>query len=555
MLREATRQRTPEPDDRIGSERRALGIYYTPNHVSAVLCDWAVRKSTDRVLEPSFGGCVFLVEAAAALRERGAQRPFAQLYGCDVDKRAFIHLQNAFPNRDIQSRFVRKDFLQLSLGGHLRSTVDAIVGNPPYISNHNMTEAQRLSARQSAAAGPLDVRITASLWAHFVNHSLTFLADQGRLAMVLPGAAFRTDYGQRLLAQLGRRFRHVDVINLKERVFARQGIDETPSILLCDGWNDADGKRSATMRSAETMQDCGQQILALRSRRSRAPRVADPRNESAMSVFRRLGQFRLGDLATIKIGIVTGANYFFALRPSDIEVLQLPAGATLPFFAHISMSPALEVRQSDLRQAMRLNEKCLLLHPAGHAKDKRLKAYLASFPKDERHSNRTFQKRAQWYQPSEGQVPDAFLSYMNAHSARMVINSAQLQSLNNIHRVYFEPSVDCAQRKLIALTLLSSAGQLAAELLGRRYSGGVLKLEPSDAARLPIPGFARRQTTLIEATWRAVNVALRAVNYEVAVAHADRIVAACAPGIEGDLQVSRELLNSLRADRTINRIN
>src|ERR1700722_3845679 len=122
-------------DNRDTTERRALGIYYTPHRVSSSLCDWAVRRDSDRVLEPSFGGCVFLVEAAAALRERGAQRPFTQLYGCDVDKRAFTHLQNAFPKRDIRSRFVRGDFLQLALGGHLRSTVDAVVGNPPYISN------------------------------------------------------------------------------------------------------------------------------------------------------------------------------------------------------------------------------------------------------------------------------------------------------------------------------------------------------------------------------------------------------------------------------------
>src|ERR1700681_41651 len=280
-----------------GSEQRALGIYYTPHQVSSALCDWAVREHTDRVLEPSFGGCVFLVEAAAALRELGAQRPFAQLYGCDVDTRAFFHLRNAFPRRNVVPRFIRGDFLRLAPSGRFASSVNAVVGNPPYVSNHNMTDAQRASARRSAAAGPLEVRSTASLWAHFVNHSLRFLSDRGRLAMVLPGIAFRTDYGQGLLPQLSRRFRRVDVIHLQERVFAKQGIRDMPAILLCDGWNDSAGAKPAVVHTVRSVNACSERIIALRAQRSVVSDNHDSRLESAMSVFRRVGQCSLGDLA------------------------------------------------------------------------------------------------------------------------------------------------------------------------------------------------------------------------------------------------------------------
>jgi adenine-specific DNA-methyltransferase len=532
-----------------GSDRRALGIYYTPHSVSNALCEWAVRESTDRVLEPSFGGCVFLVEAATALRELGAKRPFEQLYGCDIDTHAFVHLRNAFPRRKISSRFVRRDFLSLAPAASFTSSVTAVVGNPPYVSNHNMTLGQRASARRSAACGPLQVRSTASLWAHFVNHSLRFLSDQGRLAMVLPGTAFRTDYGQGLLPQLSRRFRRVDIIHLQERVFAKQGIRDMPAILLCDGWNDTASAKPPIVHTVSSVEACSQRITALRSQRAHAASNHDSRMDSAMSVFRRVGQCSLGDLATIKIGLVTGANHFFALRPSDCRALELPNSATLPFLSQVSLTPALELAPADLRRALKADERCLLLNPPEGVTHLAVLAYLTSFAADKRSGNRTFSKRPCWYRPLEGSIPDAFLSYMNSHSPRLILNGARTQSLNNIHRLYFRPQVTKAQKRLAALAMLSTVGQLASEVLGRTYGGGVLKLEPSDAARLPIPGCARVQGSQIAEAWKKANTFLRTGAHEAAVAIADALVVASMPGLDESLRGSKDLLKSLRRDR------
>lgn len=536
-------------DGSVPPDRRALGIYYTPDRISAVLCEWAVRKASDRILEPSFGGCVFLVQAAAVLRVRGSHRPFSQLYGCDVDKSAFIHLQSAFPKRSFESRFIRGDFLSIEPGDRFVSGVDAVVGNPPYISNHNMAEAQRASARRSAAVGLLDVRGTASLWAHFLNHSLSFLHDAGRVAMVLPGTAFRTDYGKEILSQLCRRFSRVDIVQLQERVFAEQGVQDMPSILLCDGWNEARGRGTALVHSATTMEECARRILDLRHLKAQSEVENDARFDAAMSVFRRMGQYSLGDLATIRIGIVTGANHFFALRPADCSAFGLSKEMTLPFLSQISMTSSLDVTRRDVRSALYRNDRCLLLSPPEGVKSGSVQAYLRSFPESDRVKNRTFNKRQYWYRPICGEIPDAFLSYMNARFARVVLNSARIQSLNNIHRLYFRDRTTRLQFKLTALAIISTPGQLAAEMLGRSYSGGVLKLEPSDAARMPIPGYARGQAHEVERAWVRINRLLRGGAYDSAVAVADAIVAICSPSIRDDLEMSRDLLHKLRNER------
>lgn len=548
-----TPQRDAEPESPLDHERRALGIYYTPDAVSAALCDWAVRAASDKVLEPSFGGCVFLVHAAAKLRECGASRPFAQLYGCDVDKRAFTHLENAFPKRGIDRRFIKGDFLSIAPSQAFASGMDAVVGNPPYVSNHNMTAAQRRSARRSADTGLLAVRATASLWAHFVNHSLKFLRDNGRVAMVLPGTAFRTDYGQKLLFQISRRFARVDVVQLQQRIFDTQGVREMPAILLCDGWNDGNDRNSALTHSTSTLEECSQLIRSLRDAKTGSKYVNDTRFDAAMSIFRKIGHHSLGDLASVKIGVVTGANHFFALRSSDCKELRIPSEFTTPFLSQVSMTPGLEVRRQDVSNAVRRNDRCLLLNPPERVAHRAIQAYLNSFPKKERDKNVTFKKRGCWFRPIEGEIPDAFLSYMNALGARLVVNSAGLQSLNNIHRLYFDSRIRQAQVRLAALMFLSTPGQLAAELLGRSYSGGVLKLEPSDAGRMPIPGCGREILRTLESGWLTANAFLRDGNYESAVAIADSVISKSCLDVARDFRTARELLAKVRSDRMAGR--
>src|SRR6266853_202299 len=178
------------------TSRRQFGIYYTPIQLTEAICGWAVRDANTRVLEPSFGGCMFLDSAARALRTHGAIRPFLQLYGCDIDVNAFEHLRRLFPDRKYAKRFHCGDFFALSPVSTGFPMVDAIVGNPPYVSNHTMTESQRGTARKATKNGFLSIPSTASLWAHFLNHSLQFLTVGGRLAMVLPGSAFKVSYGR-----------------------------------------------------------------------------------------------------------------------------------------------------------------------------------------------------------------------------------------------------------------------------------------------------------------------------------------------------------------------
>jgi hypothetical protein len=47
------------------SRQKHFGAFYNPETMAAALVNWAVRSSTDTVLDPSFGGLVFLQLRAA----------------------------------------------------------------------------------------------------------------------------------------------------------------------------------------------------------------------------------------------------------------------------------------------------------------------------------------------------------------------------------------------------------------------------------------------------------------------------------------------------------
>src|SRR6185295_1158565 len=126
------------------------------------------------------------------------------------------------------------DFLTLtpdSFGGQL---FQAALGNPPYVSYHNMFKIQRAAAARIGFDTSFRVPLTANLWSHFVFHSLRFLAPGGRMAWVLPSSILHAQYGRTLLDELRQRFGRVAIISLEKKVF--DDTTENSEILLCDGY-------------------------------------------------------------------------------------------------------------------------------------------------------------------------------------------------------------------------------------------------------------------------------------------------------------------------------
>ena len=95
--------------------------------------------------------------------------------------------------------------------------------------------------------------------------------------------------------------------------------------------------------------------------------------------------------------------------------------------------------------------------------------------------------RSPWWQVPLIAPADLLLTYMNADTPRLITNSAGVRHLNSVHGVYLGEPTRALGRELLPLASLNSLTLLGAELVGRAYGGGMLKLEPREADQLPVP--------------------------------------------------------------------
>src|SRR5262245_2569895 len=158
-------------------QRKARGAFFTPSELCAYICDWAVRTSGDRVLEPSCGQAAFLVAAARRLDALGAPVDPEQLVGIE------LHAESAVTARAVLAAAGRPALVTVgdffAVPGERR--FDAVVGNPPYVRYQGFTGASRIAGRQAALNGGVGLTALASSWAAFTVHAAEFLRPGGRL--------------------------------------------------------------------------------------------------------------------------------------------------------------------------------------------------------------------------------------------------------------------------------------------------------------------------------------------------------------------------------------
>jgi hypothetical protein len=164
--------------------------------------------------------------------------------------------------------------------------------------------------------------------------------------------------------------------------------------------------------------------------------------------------------------------------------------------------------------------------------------------------------RAPWWRVPIVRVPDLFLTYMDHDRPRLVTNAARVRHLNSLYGVALAPAARRLGRDLLPLASLNSATLLGAEMVGRSYGGGLLKLEPNEADRLPVPAPAvvRAAAAALRGIRREVDAALVRGELARAVELVDRVLLVeglgLAPGSLDPLREARELLFARRAARS-----
>lgn len=440
---------------------KGLGAYYTPGTIADILADWVVQTGRERLLEPSIGDGALLRAALASAQRRSAGQSALRLIGCDLNSEAIKEVSAWLP---ACHTLISGDFLDVDPAA--LDPVHGIISNPPFTRNHALPKARRDVLRER-----FSITGAAGLWVAFLLHAMRFLGPGGRMAAVMPGAALFSTYGRQALTRICDRFEHVEIRQIVDKPLWSNHAEERGAILLARGY----GVGSCSLPSA--------------TRWSVSDDDHSGRMHSTSHWYRQalLGAKRLGELATLSIGAVTGFNKVFLLSEServagDIEIEDLTLVAARS--RHVK---GLQISAGELRELAYGGEATWLLTPRNLAKVRRgVRSRLALIPAAKRRSVAWLNKRSPWWRVDVGTGCDAIFTYMNDQGPRIVIATDGIRCTNTLHQIRFSTELSDDERFAVSLNMISSFGQLAGERIGRSYGGGVLKFELTDARAFPV---------------------------------------------------------------------
>jgi hypothetical protein len=458
--------------------QKLSGAYFTAQGIVEALVCWAVKKETDRLLDPSCGDGRFI---AAHHNSVGIERDSVSAQAAIARAPwALVH---------------EGDFFQWAEATSER--FECCAGNPPFIRYQHFNGAVR--SRALALCEREGARFTGltSSWAPFLVAAASLLKPGGRMAFVVPAEIGHAPYAAPLLEYLVSHFSTVQIVAVREKLFPH--LSEDCWLLFAEGF----GGRTSEIRfsalerfewSAKTPSYYERvAVTEWRQRWNRRlrPYLIPPKvRHLYLEVMDTTDVQPLGSFANIGIGYVSGDNDFFHLRPSEAEYWNIPQQFLQPTVRNGRSLPAKQITPRTVQDWKRADQQVLLLRLR---KDDELptpvERYLDSTAGRAAREGYKCRNRAPWYSVPDVQVPDFILTYMSGRTPQLVRNAAGVTCTNTLH------SLRIKDRPLAEKLLPSWSSpfvQLSCELEGHPLGGGMLKLEVREAARVlfPSPDFA-----------------------------------------------------------------
>lgn len=449
------------------------GAYFTPEDVSHTLVSWACRSPADRMLDPSCGDGEFLRHHWSSIGIE--QNPVSAHRAIERAPGALVHEGDFFTwAADTAERF------------------ECAAGNPPFIRYQTFKGTVR--QRALALCSDLGARFSGltSSWAPFLVTTASLLKPGGRMAFVVPAEIGHAPYSAPLMDYLVESFERVQVIAIREKIFPR--LSEDCWILFVEGFGGSsdhieftvlDRFVSSIRPPPADLRLSTKEWSSVWNRRLRPlvlpARVRDLYCHAATSKQSR----RFGDFAQVGIGYVSGGNEFFHLRPSQAKLLNIPERYLLPSVRNSRSLQSDQITKSVVDAWIAQDAECLLLRlQRGDSLPLAVTRYLDGKSGKATRKGYKCRNRRPWYAVPDVRVPDYVMSYMSGRMVSLARNEAGVTCTNSLH------AVTLTDKKLARERLgnwSSPFTQLSCEIEGHALGGGMLKLEPREAANILFP--------------------------------------------------------------------
>lgn len=510
------------PDD-TSDVRKARGAFFTPDELTSFIAEWAITSADDKVMEPSAGDAAFLVAAVERLR----------LLSPDPD---VVPEVDGVEIHEYSARVGRERVHDAGGKAHVRvrdffdvvptPSYAAVIGNPPYVRYQGWTGEARAKSRAAALRAGVALTGLASSWAAFTVHSAQFLKDGGRLGLVLPAELLSVNYAAPIRSFLFNRFSSVELVLFDEQVFPEAEADVV--LLLASGYRQGPTDH-AVMRQARNAADlanlaAGQPWAPLDPAGKWTGSLVAPEATAPLRELLTSGVFtHLQTWGETTLGIVTGGNHFFTLSPARVAELGLSRKELLRLSPPGSSHLRGLVLSSRMLTSLGHQGKATYLFYPGEKPSPEALAYIEAGEKTGVDEAYKCQVREPWHRVPLVKPADLLLTCMNADTPRLTTNQAHAHHLNSVHGVYLGDEHRELGRELLPLASLNSLTLLNAEMVGRAYGGGILKIEPreADVWAMPSPSLVAARADALRAVRGQVARKLRTGQLLAAVAVVD----------------------------------
>ena len=450
--------------------RRSLGQVFTPPAITRPMVDWALAASPTRVVDAGCGSGRFALEVA--------RRSGAEIVAVDADPLATLLTRAGLAalGRRERVRVLHADYTRAALPAHEGRT--AFIGNPPYVRHHDVSADAKAWAR--LAAGRFGVRLSGLAGLHAYFFLATALhARPGDIGCFVTSAEWLdVNYGGAVRALLldGLGGRSIHVIDPAALPF---GDAAATAAVTC--FEVGAPPRAMRMRMVGDAGELAPLTAGRRIERDALERSARwtplVRTRPAMPS----GYVELGEICRVHRGQVTGANATWVVgrgeRPPVPERYLLPSVTRAREL--IEAGERLE-SASALRRVIDLPAD---LDEIETGERGAVEAFLASARAGGVADGYVARNRKAWWSVGLREPAPLLATYMARRPPAFVRNVAGARHINIAHGIY--PRETLPDRALDRLA--EALRRTVSPELGRTYAGGLVKFEPREMERIPVP--------------------------------------------------------------------
>lgn len=459
-------------------QRRSIGAVLTPPHIVRAMVEWAQSEAKlsglpRQIVDAGAGTGRFAMAAARIF-------PNASIIAIENDPNLLLLLRANLKEARLNERIsvIAADFRSITLEPVRGPTL--FLGNPPYVRHHQISADWK--QWYVAACARHGVKASRLAGAHL--HFFAKIAELGKIGdygcLITSAEWLDVGYGAALRALLSNTLGGVAVHILEPTARA---FPDTMTTAAVTGFRI--GRRPPVLRLRSVASPGDLDRLA----GGRGVDWSALRNTAKWSILVRSspkpppGMIELGELCRVHRGQVTGANRIWIAGGHSEN---LPASLLKPTITRaaelIAAEPALDAHDHLARvidlpaqldevgaDARSLIERFLAwAHSAGAAE-----GYIA------RH-------RSPWWAVRLAAPAPILCTYMARRNPAFVRNRAGAHILNIAHGIYPREALGDTELEALVEALRSAVSPAH----GRRYAGGLLKFEPREIERIPIPPFA-----------------------------------------------------------------